>query len=233
MPALAAALVAALLAACGGSSTTVAKLPTLAPGRAGPESMFTIGSQLTADPIGTLNQLHRLGVDRVHVYMSWSAIAPDPHLARRARASMRPTRRRIPAAGWAPYDTIVRGLAARHMGIDLALAGPVPVWAESPGSKYDRQQSDYEAQRGRATGSGSRAVATRYSGHYTPPGQSSPLPRVNFWSIWNEPNLGIYLAPETVERQLLGRGRAAAVPRHRRRRLEAHCTRPATAQTRS
>ncbi len=43
-----------------------------------------------------------------------------------------------------------------------------------------------------------RAVATRYSGHYTPPGAKSPLPRVNFWSIWNEPNLGTFLAPETM-----------------------------------
>ena len=34
------------------------------------------------------------------------------------------------------------------------------------------------------------AIGKRYSGHYTPPGQSTPLPRVAFWSIWNEPNYG-------------------------------------------
>ena len=82
------------------------------------------------------------------------------------------------------------------MGIDLALAGPPPVWAEGPGgSKYDHNLSDYEpdpAEYRRWV----TAVATRYSGRYTPPGQSSPLPRVNFWSIWNEPNLGAFLAPQ-------------------------------------
>jgi hypothetical protein len=40
-------------------------------------------------------------------------------------------------------------------------------------------------------------VGTRYSGHYVPAGASSPLPRVDFWALWNEPNLGIMLAPQT------------------------------------
>jgi hypothetical protein len=42
-------------------------------------------------------------------------------------------------------------------------------------------------------------VGTRYSGHYTPPGQHTPLPRVGFWSIWNEPNYGPYLAPQAID----------------------------------
>jgi hypothetical protein len=35
----------------------------------------------------------------------------------------------------------------------------------------------------------------RYSGTYPPP---APLPRVSFWSIWNEPNYGIDLAPQAT-----------------------------------
>jgi hypothetical protein len=195
--ALTAALAAGLLAACGGSSTKVAKLPPLAPGRAGPESIFTMGSQLLADPVGTLNQLHRLGADRVHVYMSWSSIAPDATSTRRPSFDATDPAA-YPASSWAVYDQVVRGLAARHMDIDLALAGPPPVWAENPsGSKYDHKQNDYEPNAS-DYGQWVRAVATRYSGSYTPAGGSSPLPRVNFWSIWNEPNLGTFLAPETV-----------------------------------
>ena len=187
----------ALIAACGGSSTTVAKLPTPVPGRAGPQSIFTMGSQLIADPVGTLSQLKRLGVDRVHVYMSWSSIAPDAPSATRPQFDATDPGA-YPAAGWAPYDAVVRGLAARHLGIDLALAGPPPIWAEAAGgSKYDRKENDYEPNAA-DYGQWVRAVATRYSGHYTPAGASSPLPRVNFWSIWNEPNLGTFLAPETV-----------------------------------
>jgi hypothetical protein len=157
--------------------------------------MFTMASQLTSDPVGSLNQLQRLGVDRVHVYMAWSGLAPD------ARSSRRPSfdaadPAAYAAASWAPYDAVVRGLAARHMGIDLALSGSVPRWAEAPGSKSQLAESDWKPNPA-DYGDWVRAVATRYSGHYTPPGQSSPLPRVNFWSVWNEPNLGTFLAPET------------------------------------
>ena len=44
-----------------------------------------------------------------------------------------------------------------------------------------------------------RAVATRYGGSYAPAGSSSPLPRVSFWSIWNEPNYGPQLAPQAID----------------------------------
>jgi hypothetical protein len=40
------------------------------------------------------------------------------------------------------------------------------------------------------------AVARRYSGDCVPPGASSPLPRVSFWEIWNEPNWGPALQPQ-------------------------------------
>ena len=34
---------------------------------------------------------------------------------------------------------------------------------------------------------------------YTPVGTSAPLPRVGFWSVWNEPNVGSSsLSPQTV-----------------------------------
>jgi hypothetical protein len=43
------------------------------------------------------------------------------------------------------------------------------------------------------------ALAVRYSGSYTPPGESAPLPRVSVWSIWNEPNYGVNLAPQAID----------------------------------
>ena len=218
MPALAAALVVALLAACGGSSTTVAKLPPLAPGRAGPQSMFTMGSQLIEDPVGTLNQLHALGVDRVHVYMSWSAIAPDAQSATRPSFDATDPAA-YPASGWAAYDTVVRGLAARHMGIDLALAGPVPVWAESPGSKYDRKEFDYKPDAA-AYGQWVRAVATRYSGHYTPPGGKFAAAAGQLLVDLERAEPRDLPGAGDGQRPLLGRGRAAAVSRSGRRGLE-------------
>src|SRR5436309_2188383 len=43
-----------------------------------------------------------------------------------------------------------------------------------------------------------RALGTRYSGPYVPRGSSTPLPRVNIWSVWNEPDYGPSLAPQGV-----------------------------------
>ena len=47
-------------------------------------------------------------------------------------------------------------------------------------------------------GAFAKAVGTRYNGRYKPKGQKSALPRVSFWSIWNEPNYGFDLAPQTT-----------------------------------
>jgi hypothetical protein len=39
-------------------------------------------------------------------------------------------------------------------------------------------------------------VAWRYSGTYTPPGKLQPLPAVEDFTVWNEPNRGQYLMPQ-------------------------------------
>ena len=41
-----------------------------------------------------------------------------------------------------------------------------------------------------------RAVATRYSGSFVPPGADAPLPRVKSFTVWNEPNRGQFLEPQ-------------------------------------
>jgi glycosyl hydrolase family 39 (putative alpha-L-iduronidase) len=47
------------------------------------------------------------------------------------------------------------------------------------------------------------AISTRYSGTFTPPGASAPLPRIRHWEIWNEPNLlGFLTASNNARRSL-------------------------------
>ena len=43
------------------------------------------------------------------------------------------------------------------------------------------------------------AAGERYSGAYVAPGQTTPLPRVNFWAAGNEPNFGEDLGPQAVD----------------------------------
>jgi hypothetical protein len=182
-----------LVAACGGSTPKPAPLPPVHAHRAGPESIFTSASQLALTP-ATLDELKQLGVDRIHIYMHWADIAPDP--TSRHRPVFDATNpAAYPAAGWAIYDTITRDAQARGLGVDLALVPPPPAWAAGKGAPQPKTQPEWKPS-APMFGQFVRAVGTRYSGHYTPPGSSKPLPRVDFWSIWNEPNLGTQLAPE-------------------------------------
>ncbi len=59
-----------------------------------------------------------------------------------------------------------------------------------------------------------RAAARRYSGTFTPSGQTEPLPRVRYWEAWNEPNAGSNLAPQRIA------GRTAS-PAHYRKMVNA------------
>ena len=87
------------------------------------------------------------------------------------------------------------------IGLDLTLLSPAPLWATGPALPPGTTGSFAAAWEPSAKEFGLffRAVATRYNGHYKPAGASSALPRVDFWSIWNEPNSGQDLAPQAVD----------------------------------
>ena len=187
----------AAVASCGTSTHAQA-----APARTQPlETIFEAPQDLTINPAATLDAIKRLGAARVKVFMLWAEVAPNP-LSRVA-----PTRfdaaspAAYSAAAWAPYDTIVRDAAARGIGLDLSLGAPAPRWATGSGLPPGTAPSFVGSWKpsAKAFGSFVEAVAKRYSGSYKPPGEASPLPRVNFWSIWNEPNYGQQLAPQAID----------------------------------
>ncbi len=180
-----------------GSTQTVAPVPLPHPGQ-GPESMFTPGSDiLPPTTAATVAALKGLGVDTVHIYLHWADVAPDPHSRRRPDFDATDPAA-YPASGWAPFDVIVRDLKAAGLGLDLALIPPPPAWAASTGAPDPATQPEWKPSAAEF-GQFVTAVGVRYSGHYIPPGATRPLPRVDFWSIWNEPNLGTQLAPEAID----------------------------------
>jgi hypothetical protein len=195
--AVAVVVVVAVLASGGPLQTSIG---SPAP-RAGPITIFEAEQQMHQDPAATLKLMQRLGVDYVKEYLPWNDIAPDPFSLRHPRFDAADPAA-YPAGGWAAYDTIARDAAARGVGLILTVGGPVPLWATGPDPPRGKPDPEWKPS-GRAFGNFVRAVATRYSGHYTPPGASSPLPRVSFWSIWNEPNYGIYLAPQAIQQGTL------------------------------
>lgn len=192
--------VAALLASACGS---VKKAATPVRSRSTDmETIFEAQGQLLSDPGGTLSTLRRLGVDRVRVFLPWAYLAP------RARSRARPpgfdatSPGAYTAGAWAPYDAVVRAAAVRGIGIYLTLEGPAPLWAARtdvpPGTSpaLDGYWKPSAAEYGEFV----RAVGTRYSGGYSPTPGAPALPRVDFWSIWNEPNYGQQLAPQAIDR---------------------------------
>jgi hypothetical protein len=194
---LGAAGAAAAVAGCGTTSPAAPPTPTRT---ASLETIFEAQSQLQTSPGPTLDLLKRLGVDRVKVFMPWGSMAPDP-LSRSRPAgfdSASPTA--YPPGVWTLYDAIIRDATARRIGLDLALEAPAPLWATGAGVPAGTAAGFVGSWEPSAKEFGLfvRAVAERYSGHYKPPGAVAPLPRVDFWSIWNEPNYGQQLAPQAT-----------------------------------
>jgi hypothetical protein len=197
-------------------------------------SMFQDDSRLrgSGDAVrdAKLDELDQLGVDVVKVMANWRMMAPDGKRKPDGFDGANPDD--YSADAWAPYDDLVRKARARGMRVLIALGGLAPDWASGSGSIPGSKRPDVGEFRKFV-----KAVGTRYSGSYVvggsgdapgppPPDdpdlplpltlQASPaqagttLPRVSLYAVWNEPNLGNWLAPQHVN------GRPYA-PHHYRR----------------
>jgi hypothetical protein len=101
-----------------------------------------------------------------------------------------------PPGSWERYDHIVRVSHAMGLKLNFNLTSPAPSWATGSHQRPDLEQN--YAPDAREFEAFVRAAGHRYSGTYVPaPGQPA-LPRVDYWSIWNEPNQGGWLAPQWV-----------------------------------
>jgi hypothetical protein len=162
------------------------------------ESIFQDDNLLKADPAGTMQTLRGLGVQRVRVNLTWNTVAPAPTSTKRPKSFNAADPAAYPDAGWAPYDAIVRAGEASGVEIDFTIEGPAPLWATGSGAPKGTTGFFRAAWKPSAKEFGLfvRAVGTRYSGTYRPRGSATAIPRVSFWSIWNEPNYGFDIAPQ-------------------------------------
>jgi hypothetical protein len=198
------------IAAAGALSVgAVAALGLTLPGTAAAShsqiAMIQDDGQLQANPSVTLARMQALGATTVRVEVSWNAIAPNPTSTKKPNFDAR-NPAAYAASKWASYDAIVRAAAADGMTVDFVVAEGTPRWAEgsgipsnyvvarNPGAQYfswKPNAADY--------GQFMQAIATRYDGHFTPAGSSTPLPSVHFWTLWNEPNFGEFLGPQATD----------------------------------
>ena len=185
-------------------------------------SVMEEDTHLQADPAGTLERMRELGADVVRVSMAWKSIAPAPNSTHPPPGFDASNPAAYPAANWKVWDTIVADADRDGMTVDLDVMGGAPRWALGRGRPAGNSNPNWEPSSA-AYGQFVQAVATRYSGNYNPttgaivhddPGD---LPRVSFWSVWNEPDYGPSLAPQGVPGDL----RVENSPRMYRRLLDA------------
>jgi hypothetical protein len=179
------------------------------------ESMFQDDALLVYGTNGvvekTLATLKGLGVDRLRITVKWSDIAPDPTSRTRPRGFRAADPSAYSELGFARYDRIDLLAARQGIAVDFDVTAPAPLWATTRG--VPARYAANAAPRARDFRAFVTALGRRYDGRYaiTIPGVGRmTLPRVSFWSVWNEPNQPGWLAPQY---RRAGRGTEMEAPR--------------------
>jgi hypothetical protein len=147
-------------------------------------------------------QMRRLGADRVRMTVGWLRLtrAGDQRERPAGFDAANPASYDTPAGAdtfMSRLDTGVRLATANGMKVLLDLGFAAPLWATSGGDgSYRDFVTDPDPDEFAAFAT---AMARRYSGKYTPPGASSPLPLVDVFELWNEANTATFLRPQYVD----------------------------------
>ena len=178
---------AALLTGCGGdeSEREVPQAPDVLPEGRLPV-IFDPGRFAYSGPNRdqTLDQIVRSGADTVRFLLSWSEVAPE-----QVPANFDATDPEDPAYDFTVADEFLAAAAERNLRLLVVIGGPAPAWASNgnrPG--VDPSPADF--------GEFAAAVGKRYGGGFDPEGDVGELPATDMWSVWNEPNLSLFLEPQ-------------------------------------
>jgi hypothetical protein len=145
----------------------------------------------------TLQRMLALGVDTVRINLIWRNVVGKGG----KKVKRKPTNpRSYPVANWDPYDGVVRQAAALGMGVYVTVTGPAPAFAEGP-KPPSRSEAPVWKPNAKMYGQFVEAVGRRYSGGYADENDSTPLPAVTTWSLWNEPNQAGWLEPQWDHRR--------------------------------
>jgi hypothetical protein len=161
-----------------------------------------------------LTQMKSLGVDTIRVTVLWKVVAESARptkgelakLKGRAKERARKQLRRFkadnpstyPRQNWDRYDNLVKAANDRGIRVYFNITGPGPLWAQTtPPKKLSKLALTPYRPKAGAFKQFVTAVGKRFSGTYRDEnGSRGALPRVSFWSIWNEPNQGGWLTPQ-------------------------------------
>lgn len=154
----------------------VFSLALLAPGGASASPHVQYGVQDDAwlvygpeAPAKRIQILQRLGVDVVRLTLRWDTVAQS--------APADPRDPDDPAYDWGLYDSILQRLSAAHISVLLSLWG-TPPWANG------EEGPNFLPKDATALASFAYAASKKY-------------PWITRWTVWNEPNLRLFLIPNS------------------------------------
>jgi cellulase (glycosyl hydrolase family 5) len=136
----------------------------------------------SADRSENLQGAAEAGASVIHTIASWPQIAP--------KRPAHPANGNDPAYRLADLDALVTDAAANGLRVMININGS-PRWAnggKTP-NHLPRKMSDLTTF--------ARMLATRYNGHHG-------FPAVRLWSVWNEPNLQLFLTPQFSGKKIVG-----------------------------
>ena len=131
----------------------------------------------TRDRTETLDFASQANATVIRTTVYWARVAPT-----RPLNAVDPF---DPSYQFEDLDEMIRGAQQRGIEVLLTVWG-TPKWAGPAQNQLPRSTADFTKF--------TRALASRYSGRY------AGYPYVRFYSIWNEPNRGIFLSPQFDKR---------------------------------
>ena len=152
--------------------------------------------------VQALNDADALGVDTIHSVITFHSLAPDPDARRRPRGFNAADPGDYPAESWDRFDSLVREADDRGIELLFSPSTPVPRWASDcrrarEATVCHPDKTEYQRF--------FTAVVKRYSGRYSDENQGGGrLPKVDRFSVSNEPNLKSWLASSTSRRSTAG-----------------------------
>ena len=146
----------------------------------------------------TLRRMKGLGVDYVRATVLWSLAAENVRSTRARRKRFNAARpSTYPHRNWNRYDDLVRAAKRVGIGVYFNVTGPGPDFAHGKAPRSQRRNRRTWRPKAREYYKFVVALGTRYNGAYVDENQGRQvLPRVSFWSLWNEPNQGGWLTPQ-------------------------------------
>ena len=140
-----------------------------------------------------MRRMQQLGVDYVRVTVLWSVVAEKARSTKKRRRKFDPVKpSTYPVRNWDRYDRLVRAARTLGLGVYFNVTPPGPPWARGKAPKGQRSVIKRAWKPDPAEyAKFVEALGRRFSGRYRDENDGAqPIPRVDFWSLLNEPNQG-------------------------------------------